>query len=206
MPRAWSPEDVARFLDGSASDRWAPLWRLAATTGMRRGELVGLRWSDVGLTEVEVSNNRVVVEHAVEEGTVKNRRARRVALDADTATALRRWRAVQAEERLVIGTYWPGDDYVFTWPDGRVVHPDVITRPFKRLRDALELPPLPLHNMRHAWATTAIHRAGIDTTVVARRLGHSSTRITEDIYTAVPPEADGAAAEAVARLYDTPSG
>ena len=151
-------------------------------------------------------NNRVVVEHAVAEGTVKNRRARRVVLDPDTTAALRRWRGVQAEERLVIGPYWPGEDYVFTWPDGTVVHPDVITRTFKRLRDAVGLPPLPLHNMRHASATTAIHRARIDATVVARRLGHSSTRITEDICTAVPPEADGAAAEAVAKLCDTPSG
>ena len=95
---------------------------------------------------------------------------------------------------------------MFTWPDGTVVHPDVITRTFKRLRDVPGLPPLPLHNMRHASATTAIHRARVDTTVVARRLGHSSTRITEDIYTVVPPEADGAAAEAVAKLCDTPSG
>jgi integrase len=200
-PRAWNPEHVAAFLTRAEADRWFPLWRLAATTGMRRGELCALRWSDFNGPEVVVCRNRVVVEHRVVEGTPKNDRARVIALDAGTVQVLSRWRALQAEERLVIGPYWAGEDYCFTWADGTVVHPDVMTRTFKRLVRELRLPPLSLHNLRHAFATSAL-RAGVDLKIVSGRLGHSSTRITSDIYTAAVPSMDRAAAETVAGLYD----
>jgi integrase len=200
-PRAWTPNDVSRFLQDADGDRWSALWRLAATTGMRRGELVALRWSDLEGADLVVRRNRVVVDHVVIEGTPKNSRSRRIALDPATLTALSRWRATQAEERLVIGQYWAGEDYLFTWPDGTVVHPDVISRTFKRLVHEAELPPLSLHNLRHAWATAAL-QAGVDVKVVAGRLGHSSTRITHDIYTAKVPSMDDAAARAVAAMYD----
>ncbi len=202
-PRAWTPEQVARFLEVASEDRWSALWRLAAATGLRRGELVALRWSDVERGEIIVRRNRVVVEHEVVEGTTKRGRERRLSLDPVTVATLQRWRVAQAEERLVIGPYWPGEDYVFTWSDGSVVHPDVVTRTFRRLVDAAELPPLPLHNLRHAWATAALG-AGIPTKVASERLGHSSTRITEDIYTAAIPSMDADAAQAVASLYDAP--
>jgi integrase len=201
-PRAWTPEQVARFLDVAAEDRWRALWRVAATTGMRRGELTALRWSDLDGAELVVRRNRVVVEHDVIEGTPKNDRARRIALDPVTLEALKRWRLQQAEERMVIGPYWPGEDYCFTWADGTVVHPDVVSRTFRRLVATAKLPPLSLHNLRHAWATSAL-RAGVDIKVVSGRLGHSSTRVTHDIYTATVPSMDAAAAEAVAGLYDT---
>jgi integrase len=200
-PMAWTPEQVAVFLDRARDNRWFPLFRLVATTGMRRGEVCALRWSDFDGAELVVRRSRVVVEHQVVEGTPKNDRTRRVALDPGTVEVLRRWRAQQAEERLVIGPYWPGDDYCFTWADGNVVHPDVITRTFGRVARAAGLPPLPLHKLRHAWATSAL-RAGVDIKVVSGRLGHSSTRVTHDIYTAAVPSMDRAAAETVAGLYD----
>ena len=100
-----------------------------------------------------------------------------------------------------MGSCWPDTGLVFVWPDGSPVHPDVISRTYGRIRQRLDLPPMKLHNLRHAWATAAL-QAGVDVKVVASRLGHSSTRITHDIYTAMVPSMDAAAAELIAGLYD----
>lgn len=206
-PKAWTPEQVRTFLDAAERDRWWPLWRLAATTGMRRGEMAGLRWCDLDLDrgELVVAENRVVVDHQVFTGTPKGGRTRRLGLDPVTVDVLRAWKRQQAAERLVIGPYWPDTDLVFVWPDGSPVHPDVITRTYNRIRDAAELPKMHLHNLRHAFATTSL-LGGVDIKVVSERLGHSSTRITHDIYTASVPALDRAAAVLVADLYDRPRG
>jgi integrase len=202
-PKAWTPEQVATFLEHAADDRWWPLWRLAATTGMRRGELAGLRWCDLDLDggALVVAENRVVVEHEVVTGTPKGNRSRRIGLDAVTVEVLRGWRRRQLEERLVIGELWPDIDLVFVWPDGSPLHPDVISRTYRRIAERGGLPPMPLHNLRHAWATAAL-LGRVDVKVVSARLGHSSTRITHDIYTAAVPSMDDAAAELVAGMYD----
>ena len=171
---------------------------------MRRGELAGLRWCDVDLDagELVVAENRVVVEHRVVTGTPKSDRSRRIGLDPATVEVLRAWRRQQLEERLVIGALWPDTDLVFVWPDGSPLHPNVITRTYRPDRRAGRLPPMPLHNLRHAWATAAL-LGRVDIKVVSTGLGHCSTRITHDIYTAAVPSLDAAAAELVAGLYDS---
>lgn len=202
-PRAWTAEQVGEFLRVAADDRWSALWRLAATTGMRRGEMVGLRWSDIDLAagSLVVANNVTVTDHATEHGTPKGNRARSMSLDSGTVAALKDWKRQQATERLAVGTYWPEGDFVFTWPDGALVHPAVVTRTFKRLRESVGLPELRLHSLRHAWATHAL-AAGVDVKDVATRLGHSSVRITLDVYVAPSSERDASAAATVADLYD----
>jgi integrase len=207
-PTAWTVEQVTRFLELATADRWSALWRLAATGSMRRGELVGLQWSalDLDRGELVVRDNAVVVDHTVIVGTTKGKRARRVSLDPGTVLALRQWRRQQRAERLAFGEgYRDTDDVwtwqVWTWQDGTRVHPDVISRTYKRLREAAGLPALRLHNLRHAWATHALDN-GADIKDVSTRLGHSSTRITMDIYVAPLPERDARAAAMVADLYD----
>jgi integrase len=202
-PTAWTADEVSRFLELAASDRWAPLWRLAATTGMRRGELVGLRWSDVHLERAElmVRHNVTVADHQLHDGTPKGKRARRVSLDPRTVEILRVWKRTQVAERLAMGNGWPEGDAAFRWSDGSALHPDVVTRTFGRLVERGGLRPLRLHALRHAWATHALDN-GADVKDVATRLGHSSTRITHDIYVAPLPERDARAAATVADLYD----
>jgi integrase len=141
------------------------------------------------------------VDHKVVESTPKSGRSRRIALDPTTVAALRSWKRAQAAERLTLGGPWPGEDHIFTWADGTVVHPDVVTRTFGRAVAAAGVPPLRLHNLRHTWATHALD-AGVDVKEVSTRLGHSSTRITYDIYVAALPERDQAAAVTVADIYD----
>jgi integrase len=203
-PEAWTAPQVGRFLDEARGDRWWPLWLLATTTGMRRGELVGLGWADVDLERgtVTVERNVTVADHATHVGTPKSGRSRTVALDPGTVTALRTWRATQAGELLRLGAYRPDGDWLWTWPDGQRIHPDVVSRTYKRIRERAELPPLRLHALRHAWATHAL-RAGVDVKDVSTRLGHASTRITYDIYVAPSTQRDADAAVLVASLYET---
>jgi integrase len=203
-PRAWTPDQVRAFLDASASDRWAPLFRLAVTTGLRRGEIVGLRWPDVDLDTgaLTVQRTVVVVAGRAVESTPKTARSRRrINLDRGTVDALRAWKREQAAERLLMGAHWQGEDRVFTWGDGSFLHPDVVSKTFARIVKRSGLPHLPFHGLRHSWATSALV-AGVPVKTVADRLGHASVQVTLDVYTASVPGLDDAAANAVAALFD----
>lgn len=204
-PEAWTPDEVARFLRVARKDRWWPLWRVVASSGMRRGELCALRWSAIDLTEgvVTVERADVVVAGRVVEEPTKSGKPRRIVLDGGTVETLKAWKRSQAAERLAFPGPWVAGDRVWTWEDGSPLLPDVVSRTFARLRKKAKLPPLRLHNLRHAWATSAL-RAGVPLKVVSTRLGHSSVSITADIYTADVDELDGAAAELVADLYSRP--
>jgi integrase len=203
-PEAWTPDQVRMFLDASASDRWAPLFRLAVTTGLRRGEIVGLRWPDLDLDagSLTVQRTVVVVSGRAVESTPKTARSRRrLKLDPGTVELLRSWKRCQAAERLLMGQHWQGEDRVFTWGDGSPLHPDVVSKTFARIVKRSGLPHLPFHGLRHSWATGALV-AGVPIKTVADRLGHSSTQVTLDVYTASVPSLDEAAANTVAALFD----
>lgn len=88
---------------------------------------------------------------------------------------------------------------MFTWEDGRQLHPNVVTRTFERLGRQSGLPPIRLHDVRHSYATAALE-AGVPLKVVSERLGHASIAITGDVYSHVRPEVDQAAADLVAGL------
>jgi integrase len=103
-------------------DRLDALWLLVATTGMRRGELAGLRWVDIDFDHATVSPTipRVVVDHQVHDSAPKTERTRRrLALDPVTLAALQAQCQLQAEDRQTVGGRYREHGYVFTWPDGR---------------------------------------------------------------------------------------
>jgi integrase len=123
----WSPEQLRTFLEHVRGDSLYAAWLLFATTGMRRGEVAGLRWPDVDLEASRVSPRRprVVVNYEVvvsEPKTAKGRRS--LALDPATTTAPREHRTRQLEQRLAVGRRWQDSGLVFTWPDGRPIHPE----------------------------------------------------------------------------------
>jgi integrase len=202
-PRSYTPDQIATFMRVASENRWAPFWRLACTTGKRRGELAGMRWEDLDLDHGDwtVGRSATVVDHAVVEGSTKSGRVTRVALDPQTVAALRAWRKQQTAERLACGGDWQGADRVWTWQDGKPLHPDTVTRTWKRLRDAAELPALRFHHLRHSWATNALN-SGADVKYVSARLDHSSTRITHDLYVEATAEQDRMLADRMANLYD----
>ncbi|HMM96719.1 site-specific integrase [Phycicoccus sp.] len=193
----WTGAQLRTFLEQLDDDRWSPLWELAAGTGMRRGELLALRWGDVdlegGLARVERSVTQVSQDRIY--GTPKNHERREVTLDAHLVASLRAWRKVQLAERLAWGEAYRGDeDLVFTWEDGRPVLPDYVTRLFAKASSGLEVPRLKLHELRHTHATLLL-RAGVPVHVVAKRLGHKDPSVTLNVYADAIPDDDGRAVD-----------
>ncbi|ABL81476.1 MULTISPECIES: tyrosine-type recombinase/integrase [unclassified Nocardioides] len=214
----WTAAQVASFLTATTSDRWHPMWAVFASTGMRRGEVAGLRWSDShgpivdldgGTIRVEVSTTQLDNRRVTT--TPKNHERRTIAIDPDLVTVLRTWKATQAAERLAFGPgYADAEGIVFTWEDGRPVMPDYISKTFLTAQTKLKelaagpgddapativpLPRLVLHGLRHTHATILL-RSGVPVHVVARRLGHKDPSVTLDTYADVIPDDDSSAVD-----------
>ena len=199
----WTGAQLQAFLTGlDDTDRWAPLWTLAAATGMRRGELMALKWSRVdleaGVVHVEESVTQIAQQRRY--GTPKNHERRSVTIDPRTVAALRAWRKAQLAERLAWGAAYRGDeDLVFTWEDGRPVLPDFVTKAFGSLTSNLEgMPRLKLHELRDSHATILL-RDGVPVHVVAKRLGHKDPSVTLNVYADAIPDDDGRAVDTFAK-------
>jgi integrase len=203
--RVWSPEQTRAFLATVAGDRLYAAWLLAATTGMRRGELLGLRWVDVDLDAgvVRVAQARVRAGNRVVTGEPKTARGRRtIALDPATVAALRQHRKRQAEQRLLAGSGHAGhadSGLVFTMPDGSPIHPNRFSLWFRTRARAATLPTIRLHDLRHSYATAGL-AAGVPPKVMSERLGHATVAFTLDTYTSALPAMDKSAADIVAGL------
>ncbi|MFC6017751.1 tyrosine-type recombinase/integrase [Plantactinospora solaniradicis] len=129
--------------------------------------------------------------------TAASRRA--IALDHATVTTLRQHRRRQLAEQAECGADRTDSGYVFTGPDGQPLHPDYLTRRFRRLVTDSGLPPVRLHDLRHGAASLA-HSAGADLKTVQEQLGHTSIVLTADTYTSVLLDLHFTVAEATARL------
>ena len=198
----WTATELASFVERARTDRHWTAYLLLATTGMRRGEALGLRWADLDLIagRATIRQTVVTVNHEVQLGTPKTAKGRRsVSLDRVTVAALREHRKTQNAERLLIGSGWRDNDLVFCKVDGTPLHPERFSREFTRRVTRLGLPMIRLHDLRHGWATMAL-AAGVHPKVVQERLGHSSISITLDTYSHVSPALHGEAAETVAAL------
>lgn len=200
----WSSEQLARFLAAVREDPRFALWRLASTTGLRRGEVLGLRWRDVDLEagRLRVTQQRVRGADGLGYGAPKTAKGRRsVALDPSTIAALRSHRARQLEDRLAFGPGYQDADLVFARADGSPEDPDGISGAFDRLGRLAVLPRIRFHDLRHTHATLALS-AGIHPKVVQERLGHSSITVTLDTYSHAIPAMQEDAATRIAALLD----
>jgi integrase len=126
-PTVWSPDQLHTFVVSVQGDRFFALYLLAATTGLRRAELCGLRWPAVDLASGSLSvepDTRVVVNGKAQDSDGKTDQApRMLALDPVTVAALTEWKANRKSERAFFETDYQDTDRVFTWGDGRPVHP-----------------------------------------------------------------------------------
>jgi integrase len=199
----WTGAQLHAFLEGlSEEDRWAPLWTLAAATGMRRGELLALTWQDVDLDAGVVHVERAVTQVGQTRFCLppKNDEPRDVSLDGHTVTVLRAWRRQQAAERLAWGAaYLDQEGLVFTWEDGRPVLPDYVSKTFAALTARTDgVPRLKLHELRHTHCTILL-RDGVPVHIVAKRLGHKDASVTQRVYADVIPDDDGRAVDVFSR-------
>jgi integrase len=208
--QAWDAATLRTFLTKSreSGDRLRALWVLLATTGMRRGEAIGLRWKDVDLDKGRLSVVQTITQtrSKVTIGEPKTARGRRsIALDPATVAVLRDHRKAMLEERLLVGPDFADEGLVFHHPDGACLRPEAVSARFVRRVGQLGLPTLTLHGLRHTWATLALEQ-GIHPRVVQERLGHSTIAITLGIYSHVSPTLHDEAAIHVASLVlPTPS-
>lgn len=197
--KTWSAEELRRFLEHVGGDRLYAAFLLAATTGMRRGEVLGLRWRDLDLDKGRLS----VTQTLVGEGRVsspKTEKGRRsVALDSGTVDALRSHWERELQERLAFGPDYQDSGLVFRREDGLPLSPNAFSQTFDRLVASSGLPRIRLHDLRHTHATMAL-QAGVHPKVVSERLGHSTVSITLDIYSHAIPALQESAAELVAAL------
>lgn len=175
---------------------------LAVVTGARRGELMGLRWHALDLPGQTISIHRSVSD--TEAGTIVkdiktgSRGRRNLKVDAETVATLRRWRAVQDERALRRGR--PLSPWVFGDPgDGDLDPPraDRVTQAWTKARPSHEVLGVRFQDLRHYHATVLIS-AGVPISLVSKRLGHSSTKITEDIYGHLTPAVDQVSADIIA--------
>jgi integrase len=199
----WTAEELGQFLERISDQRLAPVFTLLATTSLRRGEALGLRWSDLDLVEgrLAVRQTLLAINSHIQFGEPKTNRSRRtVDLDPATVAILKAHRKAQLEERAEAGLGRPRrDELAFTDDMGEPLHPNAVTRTFTKLVTEAGVPQIRLHDLRHTHATLAL-QAGIHVKVVSERLGHSSVSITLDVYSHHVPGLQREAAEKVAAL------
>ena len=201
-PKPWTLDELAAWLRVALDDRFAGMWVLAATTGMRRSELAGVERDMLDLDQgtVTIESTRVVVKgHATDsEGKTEGSR-RTISLDPFTVAALRPLVEMIEGERDAFGSSYPDHGMLMCFEDGRRLHPDTVTSRFNRLVDQAGVRRIRLHDVRHAYATLA-RDLGVNSKIVTDRLGHANETVTQQIYTHPSTGNDRPAAEMIARL------
>ncbi len=201
--RVWTPEQLRHFLMHMQADRLYSTYLLAASTGMRRSELLGLPWEALDLERGRLSVRQTLVvikgRPIIRPLTKTSSSRRTIALDPGSVEELDKWRGRQLLERLEWGDAWRDMGLVFTREDGSSINPDWWSRTFKRNIRQADLPTIPPKNLRHTHATLALE-AGVDIRIVSGRLGHASVSITGDVYAQFIDRMDQQAADDVAAL------
>jgi len=175
---AWTEQQVDRFLAVTADHRWAIAFRLGVLYGLRRSEVLALRWDDLDTEKqtLRIDESLVATNEGAAWGNAKNERSRRtIPIDADTMRAFARRRAEQAAERLVAGETWEDNDLIIATRTGRLVLPRSYDRALATIVDKAGLPRLTSHGLRHTAATHMVQSSSDlgELRAIADLLGHS---------------------------------
>jgi integrase len=192
--QAWTAPELQQFLHEAAGHRHFPALWVSAFTGMRRNELLGLRWDDYDADAATISVNRglVAVAYDLHETRGKTANARRrIDLDATTVDVMSAWRTWQQTEQHAARITTKG--WMFTDGNGEPIHPHSISQSFERIARRAGVRVIRLHDLRHTHGTLLI-AAGVPVKVVSERLGHATPTFTIETYQHVLPgmQADAA--------------
>ncbi len=164
--------------------KWQALIYLFIATGARRGEILGLQWESVDFenNSLYLCNNLLYSpEKGIYSTTLKTGENRHVSIPQDVTNVLKLLQQQQSRVKRAINKEWKDTGYVFTQKDGKPMHPDSMTSFFRRLEKEFNLPHINPHKFRHTQASVLINK-GVDIVSVSKRLGHSKTSTTSDIY------------------------
>ncbi len=201
-------EQAQTLLATVRGHKWEALFTLALATGMRRGELIALKWQDINLKTGTLQVVRVLTrvptnmpkrEHVYVEAEPKTQKSRRSVLIAPFALeALKEHRVRQLEAKLKAGPFWQEHDYVFCTLHGTHLGPNHVVEEFKLLLKKAGLPDIRFHDLRHS-AATLLLSLGVHPKIVQELLGHTQISMTMDVYSHMLP---GMQQDAMSRLND----
>lgn len=187
----WTADEVDRFLEATASHRWSVAFRVSVLYGLRRSEMLALKWNnlDIEAGTLRIDESIVATRTGAEWSNAKNERSRRtIPIDEETMRAFARRRAEQAAERLVAGSEWEDNDLIVATRVGRLVLPRSYDRALERFVESAELPRLTSHGLRHTAATHMVQQANDlgELRAIADILGHSPEMLMNTYAHALP--------------------
>lgn len=199
--QVWSVEEVQRFLEAAREYRYYMVFLLAITTGMRKAEICGLKWEDIDLDTGHITVRRSLVyvkgEPRFEElKTAKSRRV--VSIPPEVVAELRRHRAQQAQEKLLMGAAYQDHGLVNCRADGRPIYYRTLDNQWLKAQEQAGVRRIRFHDLRHTHASLLFEQ-GVPLKLISERLGHARSSITLDIYTHVRQEQH----DDVARTFGT---
>ena len=204
--RTLAREQRQTFMDAIDGSPYRDVYYMDLYTGLRRSEILGLRWPQVdtehGAVSIVAALHRLPGQGLVLLAKTKTKSSRRrVDVPETVVDVLHEIRAGQMLSASETGLEWHTDGYVFAWPDGRPFDPDMITHDFRTRMDRAGLHGLRFHDLRHSFASLML-AAGEQPKVVQAALGHSSIMVTMDVYGHLMPGAGREAARRLAEYID----
>ncbi|USK98226.1 tyrosine-type recombinase/integrase [Bacillus tropicus] len=184
----WNEQEVQLFLKTAQDSRYSIVFHMALVTGMRQGELLGLRWKDVDLEKGHLTISQTLSHDGktfLVGGKTKSS-LRKILLPASTVAKLKRHRAVVLKEKLSQGEEYQDNDLVKCTPSGTPINPANVRRSLNALIKKAVVPKIRFHDLRHTHATLLLAK-GVNVKVISERLGHSNIKITLDTYSHVLP-------------------
>lgn len=195
----WTAEEVKTFISSIGDYRLKILYVLAIYTGMRRGELLGLRWKDVDLENAQIRISQTLKpRQGIKEGVKTESGYRTITVAPTVIAELKKHRAVVVAEKLAAETY-NDNDLVVCQKDGRPLSLGTFDRNYKRLIARTNTRKIRFHDLRHTCASL-LFSAGVHPKVVQEQLGHSSIKITLDRYSHMMPNMQDIAAKALEQM------
>ena len=201
-PNYLQPEQAEEILKALETEpiKWKTMINLLIVSGIRRGELLGLKWG-----KIDFEHRQIRVDNCVSylpgvgiyEGPTKTRNTRYITIPAETMILLRKYRAHQAEERLSFGDQWVESDYVFTRDGGGPMHSTALNSFLRKFSKRHDLPYLNPHCFRHTCASILISE-GVDVVTVSKMLGHATPTTTMEFYAHAIEESKRKATECIA--------